>query len=190
MKKFVFTLFLLCFSWHVPAQKRINDQEIIKYVEVPREQVLMTIVNQPHCPLKIEDASFLVRIDKDEIVQRYKVRNVSSKPIATFTVTSWSMSGSGGTLPVALADPNRFMKPGEVIDSMNQHPAYEVVPLTKQLREQMKINRFLSPESKMSGVFFLMIDQVNFVDGSVYREKTIADSLQGFLSNHYDNCDK
>jgi hypothetical protein len=187
MKKIIAILFPLLLSLSGLAQERINSRDRVKYVEVPQENVLMVIVNQPHCPIKIEDPSLYLRIDKFQTIQRYRVRNISAKPIATFTVTSWSMGGTGGTLPVGLNSPTRLMKPGEVIDSMNTHANVEIVPLSEEIREQLKQNLQFNLDNKLRQVYFLMVDQVFFADGSVYRDKASTTSLGEFLNEH--SCD-
>jgi hypothetical protein len=70
-----------------PAQSQ--QPEIGQYVLLPPHDVL-TVASQPNCPLKIEDASFLYRLDKPGMMLRYKVRNVSSKPIWLFILDKWN----------------------------------------------------------------------------------------------------
>jgi hypothetical protein len=166
------------------AQHPDNENEKLRLVEIPRDEVLMVVVNQPDCPLKIEDVSFLIRLDNGKMVQKYRVRNISTKSIATFTINSWSMTGSGGTLPVTLTTAGRPLDPAEMLDSF-QSKRYEILPLTAELRQELK-RRFDMPiVGKMQNVFFLMVDTVRFEDGSVYNDRVLKESLGEYLSEHY-----
>ena len=149
----------------------------------------MVIVNQPDCPIKIEDVRFFLTAGKGHITQGYKLRNISSKPIASFTVTSWSITGSGGTLPVALTGTERFLYPGETFDSLGGEK-YEVLQLTQELRDKLKLKGDLSPAEKMKNIYFVIIDWVRFTDGSVYQDKKTSEALQEYLYEHYRYPDK
>src|SRR2546421_11405078 len=110
-------LLLMC-TLSVLGQDSRDNKETAQYIVVPRDRVLMTVASQPDCPLRIEEAVLLMRVDKAGIIQRYKVRNVSSKPISFFTVVSYGATGAGGTLRNILYGSGRLLMPAESLDSM------------------------------------------------------------------------
>ncbi|MGH9963072.1 MAG: hypothetical protein ACREBC_39145, partial [Pyrinomonadaceae bacterium] len=122
--------------------------------------------------------------DKGKTYIRYKARNVSSKAIATFTVISWTSKGAGGTLPVLQWGKAPLMYSGDVLDSMKDEQNHEILPLTEELREKLKQDVKMLFEGKMAEIYFLLVDQVLFADGSVYKDKAVSDSLSEFLSRN------
>jgi len=165
------------------GQKNLESHWKIQYVEVPREQVLVVLVYQPNCPLRIEEASCLFRIDKRKTIIRYRVRNVSSKPISDFTVTSWDLDGGGGTLPVLMTGSEGLLRPGQSLDSLDSANS-EVLSMTIELREQVMQNARAIFEGKMRHSYFLIVDQVGFADGSMYKDQRVSQSLSDHLSEH------
>jgi hypothetical protein len=147
------------------------------------------VVSQPDCPLKIEEVRFLLRWDNGKIIQKYKVRNISTKSIATFTINSWSMTGSGGTLPVILTRAERSLPPGQSLDSL-QGNEYEIQPLTGDLLQELKRRYDMGMVGKMQNVFFLMVDTVQFEDGTVYNDRVVKELLGQHLSEHYRFTEK
>ncbi|MGH9966711.1 MAG: hypothetical protein ACREBG_02595 [Pyrinomonadaceae bacterium] len=184
MTRGILLIILQLFSWTVFGQNRSLNQKKTQFVEVPREQVLIVVVNQPNSPLKIEEAACLLRIDKGKRSIRYRVRNASSKPIATFTVISWTFKGAGGTLPVLQWGTAPLMPPGGVLDSMKDEHNYEILPLTDKFRDQLKQDSKTFFEGKMVEIYFLLVDQVLFADGSVYKDQAVSDALSEFLTHN------
>lgn len=181
MKKMmmIVLLFHIC-SWGIFGQGKATSQGKIYYIEVPQEQVLVVVVSQPNSPLKIEEASCLFRPDKGKTRIRYKVRNVSSKSIADFTVTSWNMKGGGGTLPVLMTGAEGLLYPGQTLDSLTVDNG-EIVPLTKELLEKVKMEAKILFNGKMREVYFLLVDQVGFTDGTVYKDQKVSQALSDYI---------
>lgn len=188
MKKLALFMSLQLLSWSVFGQEKSSNPKRIQYVDVPRERVIIVVVNQPDSPVKIEDATCLFRMDKRKTIIRYRARNVSSKPIATFTVISWDLGGAGGTLPVLLWGAAPLMHPGTALDSMSSGEDYEILPLTEKLRDKLKQDSRVLFEGKVQ-VYFLLIDQVHFADGSVYKDQRVSQALRDYLSEHTCNSD-
>jgi len=187
MKKALVVLFLQLCCWGVFGQEKADVKETIQYVEVPREQVLVVLVYQPGCPLRIEDSAFLFRTNNPRTVIRYKVRNVSSKPIASFTVSSWSTKGGEGTLPVLMTGSDHLLYPGRVVDSLEE--GVQIVPLTEELRRKLKGHTSGLFEGKMREVKFLLVDQVRFADGSSYKDQRVSEALSDYLFEHIGGSD-
>ena len=184
MKSIILVLVIQLLCSITTTEHPTNKNEKVRLVEIPRDAVLTVAVSQPDCPLKIEDVRFLMRLDNGKIVQNYRVRNLSTKSIATFTINSWSMTGSGGTLPVILTSAERSLAPGQPLDSF-QSNEYEIQPLTAALGQELKRRYDMAIVGKMQNVFFLMVDTVQFEDGSAYNDRAVKESLGQYLSEHY-----
>jgi hypothetical protein len=149
----------------VPAQSQ--QPEIGQYVLLPPHDVLVTVASQPNCPLQIEDASFLYRLDKPGMMLRYKVRNVSSKPILLFIVDKWNSESVGGTLTLwdSGARSSRPLKPGETLELQREGIDYKLTSLTDELRNKLNL------KNEMQVLYVLLVSEVDFADGSVYKDK-------------------
>jgi hypothetical protein len=156
----------------------------LRLAELPKDEIVMVIVSQPDSPLSLEGVSLLVNLDNGKILKRYRVRNVSGQAVATFTVNSWSTAGSGGTLPVVMANTNRVLQPGETLDSLEDED-YEIVKFGNDVRSHLKRQFNLECTGKIQNVFFLMIDTVGFTDGSQFSDRTLKEKLGLYLSDHY-----
>lgn len=156
--------------------------QLERYAEIPHEQVLLVVASQPRCPLKIEEASYLMRLDKPDLVQKYKVRNVSDKPIELFTVFAFFITSSGETLPPpqTMWKDNKLLLPGETIDSLAGH-SYEIVPLTDDAKAKLGKEQHIYFDKGVQRVFILMIEKALFADGTAYRDVTTSDSLGAYL---------
>jgi hypothetical protein len=146
---------------------RSQQAEIGQYVPLSPRDVLVTVASQPDCPLKIEDASFLYRLDKPGMMLRYKVRNVSSKPIWLFILDKWNSESVGGTLTLwdAGARSRQELMPGETLELQREGVDYKLTPLTNDLRNKLN----LKTETQI--LYVLLVSEVDFVDGSVYKDK-------------------
>ena len=188
MRKAILGLLVVLCSLGVCGQERTGNKQRIQYIEVPQGQILVVLLQQPESPLKIEEAKCLFRIDTDKTIIGYKVRNVSSKPIATFTVTAWDSGGAGGTLPVLMADSSRPLLPGAVLSSLDENT--EIHPLTRELHEKLKQDRGPLFEGRMRQIYFLLVDQVHFVDGTTFNDKRVSKALSDYLFNRGSYSDQ
>lgn len=179
MTKVALLLLLLCPPC-LTAQGKTGHAGEARYVTLPRERILMVVANQPDCPLKIEDASFLLRLDQPGSAQRYRVRNVSNKPIRLFTLVSWSIGGAGGTLPITFDGSRGPLNPGETFESTSGG-GFEVVPFTAEVRAKLERERGFNPGAGMKNLFILLVDQVYFADGTVYRDQDTSQAVQKYL---------
>lgn len=183
MKRLLILLLILISPSVVAGQQRAQQQDRAQYVALPRDQVMMVTANQPDCPLKIEEATFLLRVDKPGVIQRYRVRNVSSKPIKYFSIVSWAIGGSGGTLPVYdLPRSGRVLLPGETFDPTDNSPGYDIVPLTEEIRRRLKRERGVVPEGEMKHLYILMVDHIYFTDDTSYKDERASKALNAYLS--------
>ena len=156
------------------AAQSEGGQDKPQYVGVPTETVLVAMAAQPHCPLRIEEARYLLKADGNGYLIEYTVRNQSAKPISYFTVVAWGPSG-GGTLRNTLVDSNKLLLPGQSLKSTREGEDYTLVPMndTHKLR--------LKPDGEARGFYILLVDVVEFADGSTYRDEKTSHALLKFL---------
>lgn len=159
------------------GQQKTSAEKIPQYVNVPTDNILVTVASQLDCPLRIEDARFLLKADGSGYLIKYTVRNMSLKPIDFFTVVAWSSDGAGGTLRNPLFKSNELLMPGQTLESVKEGEDYEIIPLMNQVRDKFKF------EHKMETMFVLMVDHADFADGSTYKDGKTSESLLQFLGN-------
>jgi hypothetical protein len=181
MRRILFSATLILLSLTAMGQEKSRVGAKIRLVEIPRDWVLMTIASQSDSPLRIEEARFLLRVDKPDIVQGYKIKNVSSKPVALFTIVSWNITGSGGTLPIPSADGRHLLYPGETFDSINDSGRYEIVPFTEEIVEQLQRNQGWNLKKRMSDVYIMLIDRAVFSDGLIFKDEKTSAALRNRL---------
>lgn len=150
-----------------------------KYETVPNHVALVAIASQANCPLKIEDATFLKRVDQPGVLIKYRLRNVSNKPIewASVMIRYWS-GGGGNSTPMPRV--KKVLLPNETLESVSEPIDYEIVGIHKSdekppSREEMKT------------LCILLVDKVLFSDGSVYEDAKTLDALDRFLE---DGCNR
>jgi len=66
-----------------------------------------------------------------------------------------------------------------------EHDSAPIVPLTEKLRHELKQQAKVLFEGRLRNVYFLLVDQVHFADGTVFRNDRISNSLSSYLSDHY-----
>lgn len=168
-------------------RRQRNHSKKIQYVKIPRAQVLVILVNQPDSPVKIEFADCLLRLDTGKTLIRYKARNRSSKSVTSFTVVSWNSTGAGGSLPVVLPKSTPLMLPGSDFDSMSTEMDYDILAWTEKVRNGLSEDTKVLFEGKMVQIYFLLVDQVYFTDGTLYKDQELSNSLSNYLSERF--CD-
>jgi hypothetical protein len=147
------------------------------YVIAPTQDIFLAVAAQSDCPLRIEEAQLLMPVGKGRAHYRYKLTNKGDKAIHYFTVVAWSADGTGGTL--GLPPPwdgrvtNRLLHPGESVKVGRDD--LPIVPLNPTLREKLKLS------GKLQTVVVLLVDQIEFVDGSKYDGQAASKSLIDFF---------
>ncbi len=115
---------LICFVGSVSAQQADRQQKR-RFVVVPADQVLVTVAQQPECPLKFEKAAILADMDGSK-ASALTLRNKGTKPIRSFTVSILS-----GTMTWSQEFMKKLLMPGERI--LDDEDDTEIVPLTMSL---------------------------------------------------------
>jgi hypothetical protein len=151
------------------------------FVQAPRDVILTTVAFQPNCPIRFEDARFLVGVGGGGTIS-YQIRNISSKPIRTVTVTS-----SHGTTDTFAIDHRKVLaNPGQLVPLVSERyltefsqckecPRTRIVPLTPQLRERLNLN------PPMRSIVVLMVSKVEFADGTSFEDHTTYEAMTAFM---------
>lgn len=174
--KFVTSFAFLAIScFPAPSQEGRRLQKST-YVVAPSENTLLTVASQPSCPLVIEDAQTLLNVDKSWAFRfSYGLRNRGNKPIRDFTIHFWTSESSGGTLSDSLT--SGTLGPGQRIARPLQEEQGVIVPLTDDLREKLKVGL------PMKMVVVIMVEDVEFADGSKYSDEKTLNALKDYFEN-------
>jgi len=136
---------------------------------LPAEQALLAVAYQPDSPLEFENPKLLQQIG-GHWGQSFNVRNRGTKPIRAFDIGTSAGSGWGWKAN----DPSAFIVPGQR-PGREEADDDEIIPLTEQLRDQLKLR------GPMKGVVILMVVRVEYADGSVYDAGQAFEAMQEFF---------
>lgn len=150
------------------------------YQHVPDSNALVTIASQSNCPLKIEDARILKRIDQPGILIWYRVRNVSKKSIRLISVVAQNSSGSNENF-IPDAGPSRVLRPNQTLESARVGIDFEIASDPKPLDSQGP------PNKELKTLYIVLVDKILFTDGTVYEDKRTLDALFQFFQ---DGCNR
>ncbi len=154
-----------------------TSQQRPKYETVPDHTVLLAIASQANCPLKIEDATFLKRVDQPEVLIKYRVRNVSNKPISFIGVMIQNSSGSNENF-MPLGRSGKLL-PNETLDSARLGIDYDLVNASKSVQKPAASGEALKT------IYILLVEKVQFTDGSTYEDNRTLDALFRFFQDGY-----
>lgn len=181
MKYIRFLLLAIALIVTIHAQEKAK-QEKSRYVVIPSTEIMLMVASQTDCPFQLENPRLLYNLDENNITYQWDFRNRGTKPIVGFTVDAWRSSGTGGTLTNSWGKKGEVLMPGEVVkDNMDEK---QIVPLTKELREQLKLN------GKIRGMIILIVRYVEFKDGTFYDGVKTSDILSEFLGKYGDCVDE
>ena len=172
MKYSIKILWLICIYSTSVLSQQVNEIPLRKLVEVPREITLQVSVLRPDCPIKFEDVHFFVGVEGGGGINSYRLRNVGTKPIRSVTVAS--SNGAGATY---FNNGNVLIMPGQLMPEqvcVNCRKD-EIVPLSDELRDKLKL------KGSMRSIVFLIVVEVEFMDGTKYSDKTAFDAMTEFL---------
>jgi len=152
------------------------SQQRPKYQTVPDHTVLLAIASQANCPIKIEDATFLKRVDQPGVLIKYRLRNVSNKPIRFISLMIQNSSSSNENfMPLGRAG---TLLPNETLDSAKEGIDYDVVGVNSSKTE---------PGKEMKTIYILLVEEVEFTDKTTYKDTTTRDALFHFF---LDGCNR
>ncbi len=172
----IILLSLICFLGvdGVRAQQRKEDR---KFIVAPKDVFLLTVASQPDCPVQIENAKLLFFIGPgSNWGANYRLRNVGTKPlrIQSITLSIWTATGIRSTWQELPQD--EYISPAQVIKTKEDPRKIEIVPLTDAIRDRLKLR------GPLKAIVVMMIEQVKFLDGSVYSAESVSKDLQSYFS--------
>jgi hypothetical protein len=156
------------------AQQSVGQKQ--RYVLVPPELALITVASQPDCPLQFEDVKVLASVDGGVGGPDFRLRNRSSKPIRDLRYEWWTTeySGAGGAWPRKVT--SEVVMPGQLVPEGEEADKYEIIPLTEELRDKLKLR------GPMRGVAILMVVKVTFADGTTYNAEPTLKALRAYVA--------
>lgn len=175
----IILLCLVCFcvDGAVWAQQ---GSEKRKFIIPPNDTYLLSVASQADCPIQIENARLLFFVGPgSNWGASYRLRNTGTKPltIQSITLSMWTAQGVGLTLEEFTQDTEKAVLPGELVMIREDHSKIEIVPVTDEIRDKMKLR------GPLHAVVVLMVEQVRFSDGSVYSDKRTSKALQSYFQN-------
>jgi hypothetical protein len=177
MKHLIKVMWLVCIcAMSVLAQQ--GESPTRKFVEIPREIGLPLIAIQPNCPIKIEQVRLVAGVEGGS-TDISRLRNISAKPIRSVTIAS-----SSGSLITYARDKGVLVMPGQLVPKLSEENLKckecvkdEIVPLTDELREKLKL------KGEMKSIVILMIVNVEFTDGTKYDDEKTYQAMQILMDN-------
>ena len=169
--RYIFLCLLCACAVSTAWGQQSNSQDEHRFVVMPREQGLLLIAPQPDSPLKFENARLLVNIKSGLWVKSFELRNRGEKPIRGFTVAA----AGNGEWGWEASDASYYILPGETAPPMVGNSRDEILPLTKELREKLKL------QGPMKGIVALIVVRVEYADGS-----TFEDSAYGAMKDYFE----
>jgi hypothetical protein len=165
-------LAILCVAATVSGQQSGTETAHVLAI-LPPDQGILVVIQQADCPLTFEYPKLLINM-KGVWVKSFRLRNRGTKPIRAFTVAAagtneWGWEASG---------PAHYVMPGQIAPSMGDGNN-TIVPLTKELREKLKL------QGPMKGIVALVVVRVEYTDGSMFEEKAY-DSQKEYFENLYE----
>ena len=189
--------FLLIVSQIILAQVLFGQNLVTvrdKVISVPKENGVISLILQPDCLLKIENAELPIDEDGKNPMVKYTLKNTSSKAVRyfsvqfyrKFTVGQWGRYGVGSGETVGYEN-------GKGVDLLLPEETYtnwrddeiEIVPMNEKVKnifssrnlEQNKES--IQPKLKIFYVGF--VTKVILEDGTIYDIKETSDNISDFL---------
>lgn len=143
-----------------------------KAVVLTRDIVLPVSVHQPNCPLKLEFAKMHGYLDGGG-VELSRFRNQGTKFITKYKIAWLTLGGGGGSVEGrdTIAPGYTY---GDEDDAKDPFQA-EIVPLTKELKEALKIGKGLQ------GLIYYMVVRLEYDDGSIFDDEATYKALEKYL---------
>ena len=155
MKKYVLAC-LACLYAFSAASSRQSEAKVEHRLAVV--QGILVIANQPESPLEFVDPKLMVDM-RGLWRTDFKLRNRGKKPIRAYTVAAIGVNEWGWKA----SDSAHYVMPGQVVSLPRE--AGEVVPLTEDLRDRLKLR------GPMKGILALVAVRVEYSDGTTFEEK-------------------
>jgi hypothetical protein len=188
MQRFIITICIIGASLgnaiaqevRVSPEEHQNGVERIHAFLCPHDVVLPVIANQPDSPIEFLKAETYWVIEGGGF-DDYSIRNRSTKPIRSFQLAIiYSTGGGSGTIWHARSDAD-LMMPGQsdprARNRSDEPSRIEIVPLTKSLREEKKLQ-------VMKALAIFMVVRVEFSDGTTFTDEGAYQALTVFFEEN------
>ncbi len=144
------------------------------YVIVPSESVLLVTASQPNCPIEIANGKLLNPVDGSRRAAfQYELRNRGTKPIKYVSVYTLDSAGTGGGPLYNGHVMDKPLMPGQKLLVGEQ--SLEIATLTPELRKQLRL------AGPLRAIVVLMIERVEYTDGSVFSDKGTIKALGDYF---------
>ncbi|HKO42012.1 MAG TPA: hypothetical protein VJU84_01875 [Pyrinomonadaceae bacterium] len=171
------TVICFCVAGSVAAQERLEKRKI---VTPPNDTYLIAVASQPDCPIQIENAKLQFAVTGGSSWgASYRLRNAGTTPLSirSITLAMWTVSGAGATWQELIQDSQKPVLPQALIPLRQFNSTTENVPLTDEIRDQMKLR------GPLRAVVVLLVEQITFSDGSLYSDEATSKALQAYFQN-------
>ncbi|MCA1620029.1 MAG: hypothetical protein LC795_12100 [Acidobacteria bacterium] len=164
-------LMILCASAADAQQGGGRKQQ---YVLVPPELGIAAVASQPDCPVQFENVRLLVNVNgRGE--HDFRLRNRGKKPIRNVIYAWWSTEATGSTGAWFGKHTDEVVMPGQLVPLEGADKDYEIVPLTEELRDKLKLR---GPER--AGIVTFIVVKVTFADGTTYDAGQMSEALRAY----------
>lgn len=146
-------------------------------VLLPMEIATPVVVSQPDCPLQYEGARLMKYTEgylAGLVGKSYQLRNRGSKPIRSYDIAYLTTAGGSETGWAAPLD-SKLLMPGEARPLPGEGHEVEIIPLTEELRDKLKLR------GPTEGIIFFMVVRVEFDDGTIYSAEREYKALEAYL---------
>ena len=134
-------------------------------------ELLVTIIPDIDCPLKIEDA-VSVKLDSGRGDILYKVKNSGNKAIKNYTIIKWYSDNTGTITTGVMPSNGKAIEPNGFSGTIPNEPLIVGTDSKKEIKQTGKNIKMIA---------FVMIAEITFANGSKYSNK-ILNSLEKHLS--------
>lgn len=174
--KMAFMCVLLFCAVDAGFAQQASDNRRRRYVLAPPEYALLAIASQPDCPLEFVEPRVLLDADSGGAAFTYRLRNrgTNALRIRAYTVTVKYSVGNGSTWG-SPASADYLVMPGQQLPEVGE--SEQIIPLTNELRDRLNIR------GPLRGVAVLMIESIEFADGSRYNGRPISEALEAHFND-------
>lgn len=153
-----------------------------RYIVVPREVALPVVTSQLDSPLQFEEVRIIRGISGGDRVS-FQLRNRGMKAIRSVTYGVATSHGGGWVDSRPRIETSELIMPGGVVPLNEENCCNEIVPLTEELRDKLKLR------GQMQAVMVFMVVHVRFADGSTWDDEKTYQALQEHFEKTADALD-
>ncbi|MBL8170171.1 MAG: hypothetical protein JNJ50_18575 [Acidobacteria bacterium] len=173
MRGCISVAFLFVVGVFSPSLAQDSQKAIEPAVVVPKENVLLVVAHQPECPLKIEHIELHAPVAGGHYPPDLKLRHKGDIPIKSFKVAYIDAEGTGGSWTFS----KKLVLPNQVVTVSEKPPSVKIIPLTEELRKQLRLTNVLQ------GLIIIVVVRVDFTDETFYEDEKSYESLRRYFED-------